>query len=328
MELSVIIPTRNRCAILRETLDRLEAQCGDAEFEVVVVDDGSTDDTADVVRRRAAGSPFPLILIEQVRLGPGAARNRALSAVRAQVCLFIDDDTWPCAGLVARHAAFHRQHPEPGAALLGHVDVAARPAPTPFMRWFTHQHLGFAEIENPDDAGGHNFFSGNVSGKTDFIRDAGGFDEEFGSAGGHEDIDLGLRLQQQGMRLVYDRHAVVEHYQPVDLSMAIDRTCDIGRGNARFIERHPHRPVPRRPGARHRIKASTLTGLTALGLRSPRLKREVWRFLCHEAFREAFWREVDSRDERRDLPPPERLRIGRSLARLASRDKDARLPDS
>jgi glycosyltransferase involved in cell wall biosynthesis len=326
MELSVIIPTRNRCAILCETLDRLEAQCGDAELEVVVVDDGSTDETRDVVRRRAAASPFPLILIEQAGLGPAAARNRALAAVRAQVCLFLDDDTWPRAGLVARHAAFHRQHPEPGAALLGHVEIAARPAPTPFMRWLTHQHLHFAEID-PDDAGGHNFFSGNVSGKTDFIREAGGFDEAF-TAAGHEDIDLGLRLQQQGMRLIYDRQAVVEHYHPVDLSIAIDRAGDIGRSHARFIERHPYRPAPRRPGARHRIKASTLTALTAMGLRSARLQREIWRFLCHEAFREAFWREVDSRNEGPDPPPPERLRIGRRLARLASRDEDARLPAS
>jgi glycosyltransferase involved in cell wall biosynthesis len=327
MELSVIIPTRDRRAILCETLDRLEAQRGDAELEVIVVDDGSTDDTTDVVRRRAAGSPFPLILIEQPGLGPAAARNRALSTARAPVCLFIDDDTWPCPGLLARHAAFHRRSPEREAALLGHVGIALRPPPTPFMRWLTDQHLGFAEIDDPDDAGGHNFFSGNVSAKTGFLRDAGGFDEGFTSAG-HEDIDLGLRLQERGMRLSYDRDAVVEHYHPTDLPRAIERARDIGRANARFAERHPSRPAPRRPGARHRIKAAALTGLTAIGLTSPRLQRETWRFLCHEAFREAFWRQVDSRSERPDPPPPEGLRIGRTLARLASRDEDAGLPAS
>jgi GT2 family glycosyltransferase len=326
MELSVIIPTRNRRAILCETLDRLASQSGDAELEVVVVDDGSTDDTTDVIRRRAAASPFSLILIEQPGLGPAAARNRALATVGAPVCLFIDDDTWPRPGLVARHVAFHRQHPEPGAALLGHVDIADRPAPTPFMRWLTHQHLGFAEIEDPNDAGGHNFFSGNVSAKTDLVRTVGGFDEGFTSAG-HEDIDLGLRLQQQGMHLIYDRQAVVEHYHPTDLAMAIERACDIGRANARFIERHPSRPFPRRPGVRHRIKAGALTGLAAVGLRSPRIQRETWRFLCHEAFREAFWREFDSQSERAE-PPPEGVRIGRRLARLARRDGDAGLPAS
>jgi GT2 family glycosyltransferase len=327
MELTVIIPTRNRRAILCETLDRLTRQRRDLDFEVIVVDDGSTDDTTDVVRRRAEGSPFSLNLIEQPGLGPAAARNRAVGLTQAPVCLFIDDDTWPRDGLLARHMDFHRRSPERETALLGYVDSALVPPPTPFMRWFCGQHLGFAEIEDPEDAGGENFFSGNVSAKTDFIRGAGGFDEAFTSAG-HEDIDLGLRLQAQGMRLTYDQQAVVEHYHPIDLPGAIERMRDIGQANARFTERHPSRPVPRRPGARHRIKAGALTGLALVGVRSTRVQHETWRFLCHESFREAFWTETDARAGRRTAPPPDGLRIGKTLARLTSRDEDARMPPS
>jgi hypothetical protein len=119
---------------------------------------------------------------------------------------------------------------------------------------------------------------------------------------------------------------VVEHYHPVDLLGALERLRDAGRANARFAERHPSRPVTRRPGVRHRIKAGALTGLAAVGLRSARIQHETWRFLCHESFREAFWREVDAKDERQDPPPREDLRIGRTLARLASRDEDAGMP--
>jgi cellulose synthase/poly-beta-1,6-N-acetylglucosamine synthase-like glycosyltransferase len=166
-----------------------------------------------------------------------------------------------------------------------------------------------------------------VSAKTAFIREAGGFDEGFITAG-HEDIDLGLRLQQKGMRLSYDREAVVEHYHPADLPSAIERSRDIGRANARFIQRHPSRPVPRRPGVRHRVKALALTGLAAVGVRHRRVQHETWRFLCHESFREAFWSEVDAMNGGRGSQPPQGLRIGRTLARIASRDEDAGMPSS
>jgi len=327
MELTVIIPTRERVAILCETLDRLEPQLREVPFEVIVVDDGSTDTTGDVVARRAAVSPFQLVLIQQSGSGPAAARNRALGAARAPVCLFIDDDKWAREGLLARHTNFHRRNPEREAALLGHIVIAEQPPPTRFMRWLASQHLGFAGIQDPQDAGGRHFFTGNVSAKTDFIREAGGFDEGFTSAA-HEDIDLGMRLQEQGLRLVYDRDAVVEHYHPSDLPMAIERMRDMGRANARFAERHPRRPVPRRPDVRHRVKAGGLAALAALGVRSSRVQHETWRFLCHEAFREAYWREVDAGKHGGEAPEQEGLRIGRRLARLARRDEDAAMPAS
>lgn len=312
---------------MSETLDRLEPQRDEVAFEAIVVDDGSSDGTQDALRRRAAASPFDLTLIEQHGKGPAAARNRALAVARAPVCLFIDDDTWPGPDLLVRHRDFHRSHPETTAALLGHVGLANVPPPTPFMRWLARQHLGYSGIEDPEDAGGQHFFSGNVSAKTEALREVGGFDDGFTSAA-HEDIDLGLRLEARGMRLAYDRDAVVEHHHPTDLPGTIVRMRDVGWSNARFAERHPHRPPPRRPGARHRVKAGALTALAAAGVRTPRLQQETWRFLCHESFREAFWSAVDAREQNGGGPAeaPSELRIGRTLARLAARDQDARMP--
>jgi glycosyltransferase involved in cell wall biosynthesis len=324
MELTVIIPTRNRCAIVRETLDRLEAQASEVDFEAIVVDDGSTDDTLEVLGRRAASSPFPLTLFEQQGLGPAAARNRAIAAARAPVSLFIDDDTWPRAGFLARHAEFHRRRPERTAALLGFTDLASDPPPTPFMEWLTVNHLNFASIEDPEDAGGRHFFSGNASVKTEFVRSVDGFDDSF-KLPSHEDIDLGFRLEARGMRLVYDAEAVVEHCHPTDLNGSIARMRDVGRALAHFTERYPDHPVARRPALRHRVKAAALTSLAAAGVRTPRLQRETWRFLCHEASREGYWRAVDERDGR-PWPASEHLRIGRTLARLAGRDEDAQMP--
>jgi GT2 family glycosyltransferase len=324
MDLTVIIPTRDRRAIVCETLARLEPQLADVPFEAIVIDDGSADDTPAAVAQLAERSPFALTLIEQPGLGPAAARNRALAIARAPVCLFIDDDTWPGPDLLVRHRDFHVRRPEPEAALLGHVDVASDPPPTPFTRWFAGLHLGYEGIEDPENAGGDHFFSGNASVKTVFVRDAGGFDEGF-KAPAHEDIDLGLRLERRGMRLVYDGAAVVEHYHPIDVAGAIQRLYGAGASLALFAERYPEHPVARRPGMRHRVKAAALTALAATGVRTPALQHEIWRFLCHEAAREGYWRAVDER-EGRGGPSRPGLRIGRTLARLASGDAEARIP--
>jgi glycosyltransferase involved in cell wall biosynthesis len=322
MHLSVVIPTHNRREVLAVALARLEDHAGDDRFEVIVVDDGSEDGTAEAVEERALRSPIPITVLSQPASGPAAARNRGLAAAQAPICLSLDDDTWPRPGLVRRHLDFHRARPEPEAALLGHVTVAERPPPTPFMRWLASLHLGYDQIADPDDAGGGHFYSGNVSAKTELLRDAGGFDESF-SAVAYDDIDLGLRLEQRGMRLAYDAEAVVEHYQPTDLSRTVARMLEAGRALVRFAENHPDRAVARRPGMRHRVKAAALTGLAAAGVRNPRVQHETWRFLCHEAMREGYWTAVDGGDRRRAA---HELRIGRTLARLASRDPDARMP--
>jgi glycosyltransferase involved in cell wall biosynthesis len=319
MELTVVIPTRDRRETLLETLARLERQEGDVGFEAIVVDDGSSDGTPAAVRAIAERAPFELTLIEQPGRGPAAARNRALAAARGPACLFINDDAWPGPDLLARHRDFHARRPQPEAALLGRIGFPPIPAPTPFMRWLAAAMFDFDGIDHSDDVGGKRFYTANVSAKTAFVRGTGGFDEDFPYAA-HEDIDLGLRLEQRGMRLAYDPDAVVEHSHPMDLERAIERLRQVGVALAPFAERHAGWAVPRRPGMRHRAKASALTGLTVLGARAPRLKREVWRFLCHEATREGYWATVDG------APAPPRLRIGGTLARLASRDPDARMP--
>jgi len=321
-ELTVVIPTRDRRAILRETLTRLADHASEI-CEVIVIDDGSTDGTPAAVRQHAAADSLDLRLLEQAGRGPAAARNRAIGSARAPVCVFMNDDTWPQAGLLQRHRDFHRRNPELEAALLGRVVLPPEPTPTPFMRWVADVHFDYHAIEDLDNAGGKHFYTSNVSAKTALLRSVGGFDEGFAEAA-HEDIDLGLRLEERGLRLVYDPEAVVEHWHPLDLASAIRRFRGIGRAFAVFTARHPTWPVARRPGARHRVKAGTLAGLASLGVRTSRLQQETWRFLCHEAAREGYWNAVDGVDTAENT---RHLDIGDRLARLAIKDEDAQLPE-
>lgn len=317
IDITIIIPTRDRRRILLEALRRLDAQVTDpATFEVMVVDDGSTDGSAGAVRAERWG--FAVTVLEQESSGTSVARNRAMELARGRACLFLNDDSWPAPDLVARHVGFHRAAPEPHAALLGRVVTAPDPPPSPFMVWFDRLHFGFSGMD-PADAGGGRFYTANVSAKTSLLRAAGGFDEDFREAA--EDIDLGLRLEANGMRLAYDADARVEHHHPVDLERALRRFVGIGRASAQLDGVHPGRPVPRPPDARHRVKAAALTVLALAGVRTRAVRHETWRFLCHEAHREGFWDAAPAAGE----PVP---RVGRRLAALAARDPATALPES
>jgi glycosyltransferase involved in cell wall biosynthesis len=322
MEISVVIPTRDRSAILDETLTRLGRQSGEVAFEVIVIDDASRDGTPTAVREHPAHAALDIRLLEQPSpLGPAAARNRALDAAAAPVCLFLNDDTWPHGDLVERHARFHRETPEPKAALLGSIVLPADPSPTPFMRLFAELSFDYEGVD-PRNAGGGRFFTANVSAKIELLREVGGFDESFPLAA-HEDLDLGLRLEKRGMRLAYDADAVVEHWHPLDLETAIERLHREGASLTGLVSRHPEWPAPRRPGVRHHIKASALAALTTVRPNTPRLKRTVWRFLCHEATREGYWGAVDRNGSGAESA---QLRIGRRLSRRAVQEGGAQLP--
>lgn len=319
IELSVIIPTRDRVDILTETLERLIAQETVLPFEVIVVDDGSSDSTVAMVRSRAADSPVPVSVLEQGRRGPAAARNAGIAAARGTVCLFIGDDTWPQSDLVERHGWQHRRRPEPEAALLGHVRWAPESRPSPFMDWLNSGvQFDFAQIADPEDVRGSCFYTANVSAKRSFLVESGGFDEGFGHAA-FEDIELGLRLDRAGMHLAYDTAAVVEHFHPYDLQASLRRMRTLGRCVMILRDRVPDWPLPRRSGARHRVKAVVLSALNMIPrVRPTWLRHATWHFLCHQAFREGCW----GVEPRGDRP----LQLGSGLARLTARDPATRTP--
>src|SRR6478609_4576243 len=103
---SVVIPTYNRWDKLRRVLDGYHTQSIPvADFELLVCDDGSTDETSDRVRAYAADAPYTLRHLRQENSGPATARNRGLRAAEAPVVVMTDDDCVPHPDLLARHLA-------------------------------------------------------------------------------------------------------------------------------------------------------------------------------------------------------------------------------
>src|SRR5579883_3490344 len=115
LSLSVVIPTRNRAAVLRRTLPTaLHQDLPQDQWELLIVDDGSTDDTAAVVQELAGERAYLLV---QPHRGAAAARNAGLRVARGELVLFLDDDLLCDPSLFTHHLDAHREHP--GGVIFG-----------------------------------------------------------------------------------------------------------------------------------------------------------------------------------------------------------------
>ena len=195
-EVSVVIPTRDRASRLEAALEALGAQTLEGErFEVVVVDDGSTDGTATLL-----SDDRPRL--RSVRLpgrGPAAARNAGWRAARAPLVAFTDDDCEPDPDWLGALLEAHEANPD--AVLQGVTRPIPREAPL-LRRPFTRTRV----IEEPSPW----FATCNIAYPRDLLERIGGFDELFPEALG-EDTDLGWRALEQGARLEFAPRALVHH---------------------------------------------------------------------------------------------------------------------
>ncbi len=227
-EVTVCVSTRNRADRLERLVAHLQAQTLPPErFEVVVVDDGSTDDTWQRLQQLAAASPVRITTVRNpTSTGPAAGRNRAWRAGRAPVCAFTDDDCRPAPMWLEHGVAALAERPAiaVGAIRPTHEDEARI---GPFSRFL---------VADRGIAGW--FATANLFVRRVDLEASGGFDETFKNAAG-EDTDLGLRVTESGVPFVFLPQAVVYHdVEPSSLLRLIKdqrRWADIPA----VIARHP-----------------------------------------------------------------------------------------
>jgi glycosyltransferase involved in cell wall biosynthesis len=240
VEISVVIPTHNRLEVLVEVLQALDMQEGAPAYEVVVVDDGSTDGTGDWLRSRAATFRFPLRIFSQENRGPAAARNTGVAVAAGRWVAFLGDDTVPETGWLAAHRAAHKRHgDDPLRAVIGYTGWHPRMRLNPFLRYINEHGLqfGYALIRDPEDVPFNFLYTSNLSLPRDLLL-AEPFDLRFPYAA-WEDIEVAYRLRKRGLRLAYEPAARVAHDHPTDLARFAVRQEKAGYCAVVFYRLHP-----------------------------------------------------------------------------------------
>ncbi len=238
--IGIIIPTCNRSSALVSCLQHLERQsCSD--FEVVVVDDGSTDDTLERLDEYRKNSPLQLRVIRQENSGPARARNQAIAQLRSPICLMIGDDIFASPEFVHSHLIAHEKKPQKQLAVVGLTRWSdSGQTVTPFMRWLEDSGVQFSykdllEGAKPD---WKHFYTSNLSVKTELLREFP-FNESFRKAAA-EDIELGYRIHRScGLEVEFQPEALAHHLHPTDFRQACRRNITVGASMRLFDELWP-----------------------------------------------------------------------------------------
>jgi glycosyltransferase involved in cell wall biosynthesis len=236
---SVVIPTYKRLPMLLRVLDALDAQQSAPDFEVIVIDDGSSDETAGVLQSRRAKN-YALTFRSQANAGPGRARNHGVSLATGRYVVFIGDDTVPETGFLAQHARVHREAADdPNIACLGYTGWPFTERVTAFMDYINDYGLqfGYKLIHDGEIVPFNFFYTSNISIDRQLLGDEP-FDTTFPAAA-WEDIELAFRLDARGLKIRYNAQAITRHYHPMTVDSFARRQYTVGRSGAIFHGKHP-----------------------------------------------------------------------------------------
>lgn len=202
-------------------------------FEVIAVDDGSVDNTQEVLKKFEKENNF--FHYRQENQGQGNARNLALKNARGQIVLFIGDDIYVEKDFLKAHIDFHFDHPEENTACLGRIEWLPENETNEFMTWLTHGGPQFAyyKLKDGQEVDFRYFYTSNISLKTTLLK-AERFDSDFKSYG-WEDIELGYRLCKKfKLKIIYKEKILAYHDHVLNEESLKKRMMSIGKSALLF----------------------------------------------------------------------------------------------
>jgi glycosyltransferase involved in cell wall biosynthesis len=224
VEITIVIPAYNSARTLSRCLGACSSQEFPGSFEVIVVDDGSADDTASIARQ------FDVRYIHQRHAGPAAARNTGWKAASGRIICFTDADCVPETAWIRKISnsfsvsgadavgGSYSYSGNDGLGRIIHAEIAAR-----------HAKIGGAT----DFLG-----SFNLAVKRDVLTETAGFNEAYKNASG-EDNDLCYRLKKAGFTLYFERSIVVDHRHTWTLVSYLRSQARHGYWRMKLYKDHP-----------------------------------------------------------------------------------------
>lgn len=297
-DLTICVATRDRAASLERFLASLgRALRGETGCEVIVVDNGSSDSTAALLRTWAASGEMRRFLTVPM---PGKARslNAALALASAPVVAFTDDDVEVDAGWAAAILDFFATHPEYAAAM-GRVRLPPEEAADPQLQELIDEYRTIPVFDRGDAVCDlDDMYGANMAVRRNALSLIGGFHERLGPGVGTagEDTDLAQRLLGAGLRLGYMPGAVV--YHEVDrrrLTLEYLRDFQVRLGRSELVL-HPERSCWR--ALPPLLESAAIFGWASVTGARRRRTRAWGRLVRHADLFRARWR--------RELPPSSR----------------------
>ena len=236
--LSVVIPTRDRGESLEEAIGTLSRQSLPREaYELVVVDDGSTDGTRELCSRLEADGQ--IVYHRLARSGAAAAKNLGVFAAQGDFVLFFDDEDLADDHLLEEHLAAHEQSDGDDIVVLGHAAWEPSSARAPVMEYVTgigRHLLPRLRLADGETADFTDLAGGRFSCRRTLLTMHGSFDQSL--TVGCEDVELGYRLARMWLRIVHRRRAL-SYLRPVTYAEYCSRCEALGRALCRLRRVRP-----------------------------------------------------------------------------------------
>lgn len=246
--LSVVICTYNRAALLDKALGSLCKQTLPAhDFEVLIINDGSVDNTELVAAFYAA--KLPLRHVYQRNAGLASAKNHGLFACRGDIVLFLDDDDIAAETLLEEHVKTHVEFPADHFAVLGYTGLSEEIRGNPLMHFVTEVGcflFSYPSLKHGDALDYTYFWGGRSSCKRSLLLEFGVFNPIFRF--GAEDIELGYRLSRAGLQVIYNKNAVSYTIRKIDFDAFCHRLERQGASSYVCSQIHPLPEIQRWAG--------------------------------------------------------------------------------
>ncbi|MGL5892696.1 MAG: glycosyltransferase family 2 protein [Bacteroidia bacterium] len=240
MNLTIVIPSRNRAAKLSASLAALEKQSVTG-FRVVVVDDGSDAEHREHYKKIVAASALSIQLIHQQNKGIAGATNTGIAAAEKGLIILMDDDILPAETHIEQHLKRHSEYP--GAVICGTAETAPQPNSGKLNEYKIYMEESWSRNAFGNRTGlirlspeCFTVSAANMSFESETYSKLGAFDETLRDC---QDFEFGLRALQKNVPLYFDRHIRAIHNDEFSLTYFARRQRSYQLHSLKVLERYP-----------------------------------------------------------------------------------------